>query len=477
MRDLLRSVYFRIYGLLARFLPETALRVFRSLAARLARRLYADSVAAKDPALLKSISTQYADEPALAGLPAWLLEDLEEIKHIDPRLHPKGTLVTSATPYAGPWTYDAPGLAYFEIARAIPADASVFLLVPWLKTGGADLGAIQFANTLAAEFGKRVVVIATEDAASSWQSRLREDVVFVEAGRLLHGLPEQFQVDVVVRLVLQFQPEVLHVMNSALAWKAIRRNGLALRQGTRIFASLYCDDLLEDGRVVGYAQDYLVACSGVLDGVISDNAITPQGWVARFGLAPGLFHVVPFPAPALVQAPPDPGARRILWAGRLDRQKRPDLLAEIARRCPDYAFDVYGRSVIPGDAAGKQRFPGNVTLCGGFESFATIAAQKPYAAYLYTSQWDGLPNVLLEACAAGLPVVASDVGGIADLLDAEQRVAPFDDVDGYVARLNQLARQPVLGGRWQARQYEALGARHSREHFVQALREIPGYLA
>ena len=34
--------------------------------------------------------------------------------------------------------------------------------------------------------------------------------------------------------------------------------------------------------------------------------------------------------------------RRVLWAGRLTIQKRPDLLIGAARALPDVAFDVYG---------------------------------------------------------------------------------------------------------------------------------------
>ena len=40
------------------------------------------------------------------------------------------------------------------------------------------------------------------------------------------------------------------------------------------------------------------------------------------------------------------GAGHVLWAGRLDRQKRPDVLAKIAVRMPDVHFDVYGAAVM-----------------------------------------------------------------------------------------------------------------------------------
>lgn len=37
---------------------------------------------------------------------------------------------------------------------------------------------------------------------------------------------------------------------------------------------------------------------------------------------------------------------------------------------------------------------------------------EKYDAFIYTSDFDGLPNILLEMLGAGLPVIAPDVGGI-----------------------------------------------------------------
>ena len=475
MYRLLLRGYGLLDRLLARCLPAAWLRAYRGLALRVAHRLFPGRLVVHDVDQLEALSRDNRWNPP--ALPDWVLEELAALEDIDPDLHPRGELVSSAEFYSAPWTYDLPGECYFALKRQLPAEVDVVLFVPWLKSGGADLGAIHLANALASEFGRRVAVIATEDADSPWRGRLLPQVAFLDAGHALAPLYERHQVEVVVRLLLQLAPATVHVMNSRVAWETLKRFGLAIRQQSRVYASLYCDDVSGQGQRVGYARRYLVACQHLLDGVISDNPVTPAGWCAETGIDPALFHVVRFPAPPPQCALPAVAGQRprVLWAGRLDRQKRPDLLARIAAAMPGVDFDVHGATVIDTASGNGLAALPNVHLHGAFDGFASLCGGG-HVAYLYTSQWDGLPNVLLEAAAAGLPIVASDVGGVGDFLHAEQRVEPFDDVDGYVQRLGRLLDDPDLATRWTRRQDARLDQAHSMESFLAAVAAVPGYL-
>jgi glycosyltransferase involved in cell wall biosynthesis len=66
-------------------------------------------------------------------------------------------------------------------------------------------------------------------------------------------------------------------------------------------------------------------------------------------------------------------------------------------------------------------------------------------AFVLASRWEGSPNALLEALACGVPVVATNVGGVRDLVQdgrAGFLVAP-GDVDALTAAMERLMSLPL----------------------------------
>lgn len=60
-------------------------------------------------------------------------------------------------------------------------------------------------------------------------------------------------------------------------------------------------------------------------------------------------------------------------------------------------------------------------------------------AFIFTSQWEGFPMVILEALACGLPVFASNVGGVSEIVNDE--VGMLLDKEDEVASLERILRR------------------------------------
>lgn len=121
--------------------------------------------------------------------------------------------------------------------------------------------------------------------------------------------------------------------------------------------------------------------------------------------------------PNAVERPPGPrvvgGARVAIAAGRLAPQKGFDLLVDawrpVAEAHPDWTLHVYGRGELADqlqeliDAHGLS----DRVLLKGFAPDLRARLQQG-SAFVLSSRFEGMPMVLLEAMAAGLPVVAFD---------------------------------------------------------------------
>jgi len=415
---------------------------------------------------------------SLHTLPKWARQDMDDLaRRVDPLLTPALYIAGNHELYAPPIHWQDAGATYRRLSSRLRGHYDTVLVVPWLKRGGADLGALHHARACHEVFGQRTLVIATEPSDSPWAARLPDGVEFLEAGEELARLsagnaePET----VLARLLIQLRPQRVHFIGSHTGWRTLVRHGHALSSSADLYASLYCDDRNKDGYRDGPAVRYLSSAAGYLKGVITDNTVSPREWIGTLGVDPALFHVVHFPAPESASPTIQRLTRqRLLWASRMDVQKRPELLAKLVTALPDYHWDIYGSQVVPGhggDASNLGSFP-NVTLHGPYDDFMQII-DPAHLAFVYTSAWDGLPNVLLEAAAAGLPVVAPHVGGISDLIPADLLIRPDDDVERFVQAIRSLsdeqAREECI-----RRQSERL-ADFTWRAFVDRLRNVPGY--
>jgi glycosyltransferase involved in cell wall biosynthesis len=135
-----------------------------------------------------------------------------------------------------------------------------------------------------------------------------------------------------------------------------------------------------------------------------------------------------------------------ITVSRLSHEKRVDFL--LAAFAAARARQLGLRLVVVGDGPARdeleQSAPEGVTFLGELHGEALAAAYASADIFALASMTETFGQVLLEAAASGLPIVATDTGGVSELVAHEQTgllVAPADLI-GYVDALDLLVRSP-----------------------------------
>lgn len=150
----------------------------------------------------------------------------------------------------------------------------------------------------------------------------------------------------------------------------------------------------------------------------------------------------------------------VLFAGRLNAQKRLPLLLsawpEAAEACPDAHLLIAGanRNVGPGEHVGEaDEIPEALFAAPRVRRLGHVDDMPSYLravdVFVLPSAREGLSNALLEACASGAAVVATNVGGTEDLIVSGENGLLFevDDRAGLADTLRRVCSDAVLRGR------------------------------
>ena len=158
--------------------------------------------------------------------------------------------------------------------------------------------------------------------------------------------------------------------------------------------------------------------------------------------------------------------------GRLVREKNQ---AALVRAMAPLVSDKT-HLLIVGDGEERAKVESAVAALGEKARFVSLLGARKdtpriYAAldvFALSSDSEGLPLVIVEAMASGLPVVSTAVGGIAAVVvDGETgALVPASDVDALSARLARLAASPTLGVSWGTEGRRRALARYSAERMV-----------
>ena len=417
------------------------------------------------------------------AIPNWVLDEMKDLaRDIDPILYPTDQFLIKCQYYSFPVLPD-PGKVYRNLMQNCSSDHYTHCFaIPWLKRGGADLVILKHVELSACIPGGKVLIIITEPGESPWLSRIPAGVDVIDASRFVGDVSHNEFILILTRILVQLHINTLHIINSRHIWEVVCRYGLAISQKSNIFASIYCDDFDKNGRPEGFARQYLPECYYWLTNVFSDNNAFPELLRRTYGYRPELFRVLKSPVDASLSLPPlrQPQGRRVLWAGRLDHQKRPDLLLAIAQIMPDVEFHIYGDALLnqkthTTDGLKKLK---NVHMLGAFDGVESLPFNL-FPVFLYTSQWDGTPTMEIAAAIDSIPIVASRVGGVGDIVN-EDRGYPISDIENiefYALKINEALSNRLYAEKKAAAAREYVMNEHSEAKFFQILEATPGYMS
>lgn len=175
------------------------------------------------------------------------------------------------------------------------------------------------------------------------------------------------------------------------------------------------------------------------------------------------------------------GSLSILFVGRLGKEKRPELFVKLAERLTrqhpsrDLIFRLVGdgpRRAELEELRDSLGLPVTTLQFLGERSDMSEIYQNSDILVL-TSQFEGTPNVVLEAMAHGIPVVATRVGGVQEILPPEAGILVDPaDFSGLVSATQKLVLDLDLRNAMGASGKAAVRDGHSSEYLRRRLRDI-----
>ena len=321
--------------------------------------------------------------------------------------------------------------------------------------GGPERQILGLSVSLPAAIRTTILTFRDNDSSAPFREQLAR--AGVDARALAHGNPQFLRIvgDIIDEL-RRTAADVLvcHGYKAdVLGWLAARRVGIPVIAVSRGWTGHTRKVRLNEGldqRVLRRMDAVVCVSEGQAAKVRRAGVRAERVHVIRNAIDASRFGApTPEARTTLAALLPEPCEHVVIGVGRLSPEKGFDQLVEAARLVveeqPRTGFVIVGDGPERDALARRIReagLEGRVVLAG-FR--ADVDRLLPAADILAQSSYtEGLPNVVLEACAAGVPVVATAVGGTGEVLEdgvSGHLVSPGDP-RALAARVLELLRAP-----------------------------------
>lgn len=312
----------------------------------------------------------------------------------------------------------------------------LLVILPWMTVGGADKILLDICRGLSREYEIHFITAETGQS-NEWHNK------FSDISHHIHHISEKFQLRRNRTLYIQRYCELNKIQTVLISNCLTGYEALPSIRAT-------CPDV----RVL----DILHGQGGVLEGggypklmqpfeKLIDKHITVTKYLKEylkkeFGNDYKKIEVIHNGVDTQhFTAKKKASGKAVCWVGRFSPEKHPELFVELARAQPEREFRMAGDGEMFGwlkDYARSEKIE-NLQFLGSVDDVKGLLAQS--RVLVMTSEIEGLPIVLLEAGAMGIPVIAPNVGGIPEYITSGKNgylIEDYREVGDYCSALSKL---------------------------------------
>ena len=325
------------------------------------------------------------------------------------------------------------GRAYLSACQLLVNQTfdDVFLF-PFLAKGGGEKYILQVMNGIAEIDPNRRFLVLFGQAVKehAWLDKLPPNAVYIDLYKLCQDTSDvESAVALIAFRLIQATASTanIHVKSSEFGNSMILDYGDKLAKTNTIIFYRFSDGKTTSNEMVfqsGFVFEVLSERAMEIGLIISDNKAIREKDLRLLPNLTDKYRVLYAHCEAVRNFPRARSkTNKLLWAGRFDSEKRPELLpliaTELKQRSLGLKIEMFGSAVLSSFDFDVFKDHKNLKYCGEFDGFYSLNLQE-YDALIYTSYFDGLPNIILEALSVGMPVIAPNIDGIPEaVIDGE----------------------------------------------------------